>query len=204
MTTAELAAYYANLLIIEYIGQPKAYATVLAQVTPALMDQMPDAVQNAFSVDTAVGVQLDVIGKYVGVTRVNYPSSTSVPISLDDADFRTLIKMVIIKNNSGSSLATIQSLVAATFPGEIFVSDNADMGLNYVILESLGSTNLLDVLQTGNYLPAPMAVQVSVTIVPDITHPFFGFITYSSTPTVSPFNNYEFYQLTYPWLSYSS
>lgn len=201
MTTAELAAYYANLLIIQYIGKPNAYATVLAQVTPALIDQVPLAVQNAFSVDTAVGVQLDVIGKYVGVSRSQY---TPLPVSLNDDDYRTLIKMIIIKNNSGSSLGTIQSLVNTAFPGQVFISDNQSMGLAYILLESLGSTDLLDVLSTvaNGYLPAPMGVQVSVTVVPSLTHPFFAFRTYSDPSTGSPFNNYASYQLTYPWLTY--
>lgn len=201
MTDEELAIYYANLLIMQYIQMPRAYATILAQVTPVFMNQLPIAVQNAFNVETAVGVQLDVIGKYVGASRDDY--TLTGPITLTDDDFRTLIKLLIIKNNSGSSLATIQALLAANFPGEIFVSDNQDMGLNYVLLESLGTADLLEVLITGGYLPAPMGVQVSVTIVPEHAFPFFGFRTYSAPDmTVAPFNNYEFYQTNCPWLSY--
>lgn len=201
MTNEELATYYANLLILQYLGKPKAYATVVAQVTPVFIDQLPVAVQDAFNVETAVGVQLDVLGDYVGASRNGY--TLSGPVTLDDSDFRELIKLLIIKNNSGSSLATIQSLIAANFPGQIFVSDNQLMGLNYVLLESLGTSDLLEILETGGYLPAPMGVQTSVTIVPDHENPFFGFRTYSAPDTtVAPFNNYAFYQLTYPWLSY--
>lgn len=200
MTTQELIDYYASLLIVQYLSKPKAYATVQAQVTPIIMDQLPLQVQAAFDIDTAVGQQLDILGKYVGVVREGYANGQ--PVVLSDSDFRTLMKMVIIKNNSGSSLATIQSLISANFPGQIFVSDNQAMGLNYVLLESLGTSELLDVLVNGGYLPAPMGVEVSVTIVPVHTFPFFGFINYSTTPVVSPFNNYPFYQLTYPWLSY--
>lgn len=201
MSTEELAEYYANLLIMQYRSKPKAYATVKAQVTPVFMDQLPTQVQAAYNIDDAVGVQLDVLGKYVGVSRNGY--TLTGPITLDDDDYRKLIKMVIIKNNSGSSLATIQSLIAANFPGQIFVSDNQAMGLNYVLLESLGTSDLLEILATGGYLPAPMGVQTSVTIVPVHANPFFGFRTYSSPDnTVAPFNNYSFYQLTYPWLSY--
>lgn len=201
MTNDELSSYYANLLILQYISQPKAYATVKASVTPVFMDQVPDAVQSAYNVDTAIGVQLDVIGKYVGASRNGY--SDTGPVTLDDDDFRRLIKLVVIKNNSGSSLATIQSLLAANFPNQILVSDNQSMGLNYVLIESLGTPDLLEVIVNGGYLPAPMGVSVSVVIVPEHDNPFFGFRTYSAPDTtVSPFNNYEFYQLTYPWLSY--
>lgn len=202
MTTAAIAKYYADLLILQYIGKPKAYAMITATVTPVLIDQMPVAVQNAYEITTAVGVQLDVIGKYVGVSRSGY-GTTGQPITLVDSDYIQLIKMVIIKNNSGSSLATIQALLASNFPGQIFVSDNQDMGLNYVLVESLGTSDLLELIVTGGYLPRPMAVEVSVVIVPEHTDPFFGFRTYAAPDSsVSPFNNYTIYQTTYPWLSY--
>lgn len=202
MTTDELATYYANLLILQYLQKPKAFATVKAQATPVIMDQIPVAVQNAFTVEGAVGVQLDVIGKYVGATR--YGNTLSGPVVLSDSDFRQLIKLLIIKNNSGSSLATIQNLLAANFPGQIFVSDNQAMGLNYVLVESLGTSELLQVIVTGGYLPVPMGVQTSVVIVPSHDNPFFGFRTYlAPDPSVAPFNNYSLYQLTFPWLSYA-
>lgn len=201
MTTAEIAASYANLLILQYVGKPAAYAMMLALVTPVIMDQLPVAVQDGFNLSDSVGVQLDVLGKYVGASRNVY--TLTGPVTLTDADFRTLIQMVLIKNNSGSSLAAIQNLLAASFPGQIFVSDNQDMGLNYVLVESLGTAELLEVLTIGGYLPVPMGVETSVTIVPVHTNPFFGFRTYSSPDlTVSPFNTYAFYQSTYPWLSY--
>lgn len=200
-TNEELAEMYANLLILQYLNKPKAHAMVRAQALPVIMDQLPIAVQNAFSITTAVGVQLDVIGKYVGASRRGY--TLTGPVVLDDDDFRQLIKLVIIKNNAGSSLATIQALLAQNFPGQIFISDNQTMGLNYVLLESIGTSDLLEVIVTGGYLPAPMGVQVSATIVPVHDNPFFGFRTYSAPDsTVAPFNNYVFYLETSPWLSY--
>ncbi len=202
MTTAELAKYYSDLLILQYIGKPKAYATIGAVVTPVLIDQMPIAVQNAYEIGTAVGVQLDVIGKYVGVSR-NGNGLEGQAISLDDSDYTQLIKMVIIKNNSGSSLATIQSLLSANFPGEIFVSDNQDMGLNYVLVETLGTSDLLELIVTGGYLPKPMGVETSVVIVPAHEFPFFGLRTYESEDlTVAPLNSYEFVNLNSPILTY--
>lgn len=204
MTDQELIDYYASLLIIQYIGKPKASAMVKALAETVIMNQLPLAVQNAYSVDDAIGVQLDVIGKYVGVSRSGY-GLTGQPITLDDSDYRQLIKLIIIKNNSGSSLATIQSLLAMNFPNQILVSDNQSMGLNYVLVETIGTNDLLQLIVTGGYLPKPMGVEVSTVIVPDHQYPFFGFRTYATPdPTVAPFNNYLFYQLTYPWLDYQS
>lgn len=201
MTNDELSSYYANLLILQYVGKPKAFAMVKALADVVIMNQLPNQVQDAFDIETAVGVQLDVLGKYVGANRMGYTASG--PVTLDDDDFRVLIKLQIIKNNSGSSLATIQELLAANFAGQILVSDNQDMGLNYVVVESLGTSDLLNVIAYGGYLPAPMAVETSVTFVPSHEFPFFGFRTYSAPDlTVAPFNSYAFYNLQAPWLSY--
>lgn len=69
MTVAELIAYYANLLIIQYHNQPRAKATIELFAEILIASDIYLDVQNAYDVETAVGVQLDVIGKYVGVDR---------------------------------------------------------------------------------------------------------------------------------------
>lgn len=61
-------SYYVRLLAFQY-GLPKAQATIAALVNQAVMDGLPDAVQNAFNVNTAQGAQLDVLGKYIGLPR---------------------------------------------------------------------------------------------------------------------------------------
>lgn len=199
-TVEELKKYYSDLLILQYLNLTNATAMIRALVEPVIMDQLPIAVQDAFEIGTAAGDQLDVIGKYVGVSRNGY-GLDGQPISLIDSDYTQLIKMVIVKNNSGSSLATIQSLLAAAFPNQIFISDNQTMGLNYLIVESIGTSDLLELLTTGGYLPAPMGVQVSSTVVPPITFPFFAFYN-SDNPSasISGFNFYEFYNPNSPWL----
>ncbi len=202
MTTEELAAYYSNLLIMQYHNKTKAKAMVEATVTPVFIDQLPVEVQNAYNILTAEGVQLDVLGKYVGATRYG-ARSDGTPVTLDDDDFRQLIKLIIIKNNAGSSLSVIQELLSAAFPSQIFCSDSQNMGLSYVLIESLGTEDLLEVIVTGGYLPKPMGVSISVTIEPEHEFPFFGFRTYSAPDTtVAPFNNYAFYLDNCPWLTY--
>ena len=39
MTPLELVAYYANLLILQYLGKPKAYAEISTFVSPVIMPQ---------------------------------------------------------------------------------------------------------------------------------------------------------------------
>lgn len=202
MTTQELINYYANLLIIQYRQKPKAYATIQALADMAVMDQLPIDVQNAFNIETAVGDQLDILGKYIGATRNGY--NATGPVTLSDSDFRTLLKFVIITNTAGSSLYTIQTLLAGAFPGQVFISDSTTMTINYVLLESLGTPDLLEVIVRGGYLPKPMGVGVSATIVPVHDNSYFGFRTYAAPdPSVAPFNNYTLYQTIFPWFTYN-
>lgn len=69
MNIPMLIAYYTNLLIIQYNNKPKARATVGAIAEQALAGGVYTDVRDAFDIETAVGKQLDVIGKYVGVDR---------------------------------------------------------------------------------------------------------------------------------------
>lgn len=74
-TIDDLIAYYVKLLIIQYSGnQPKAQATMKILAAIMVANGIFFDVQNAYNIDpslgdTAVGAQLDVIGKYVGVDR---------------------------------------------------------------------------------------------------------------------------------------
>jgi hypothetical protein len=67
--TTSTLEYYRDLLLYEYIAQPKARAHVGALVGAALCDFVALDVQDGFDVETAVGPQLDVIGEYVGFNR---------------------------------------------------------------------------------------------------------------------------------------
>lgn len=202
MSTQDLIIYYANLLILQYIGKPRAYATIQALVQPAIMDQLPIAVQNAFDIDTAVGVQLDVLGKYVGISRNAYDFSG--PVTLNDADYRQMIKIKIIQNNSGSSLSQIQAFLAAFFPGVINVYDYQDMSLDYVLQSGIGSQQLAEVFIKSGLLPRPMGVGLRATVYSPTTDNPFGFRTYGGPAIASsPFNTYDDYELDRPWLTFA-
>lgn len=64
--------YYANLLIMQYRDKPKALATMKAITNCATCDDLFPALRRCFDLDTAVGAQLDVVGRIVGVSRNVY------------------------------------------------------------------------------------------------------------------------------------
>lgn len=193
--------------LIELVSSSLTNGGDAVQVVITETDEtLPVAVQNAFNVtgpNTAQGVQLDVIGKYAGVTRSG--NGFTMPITLDDADFLSLIQMAIIKNSAGSSLATIVALLYQFFPGQILVFDYQDMRMSYLLSSSIGSLDLVQLFITEGLLPKPMGVQLALVIyIPDITN-LFGFRTYDLPAVdVKPFNTYDDYQTDWPWLSYSN
>jgi hypothetical protein len=72
MDTTDLLAYYAALLIVQYGTLPNAIATVSAWVGSFVQNQIILQVQNAFSILTAAGAQLDILGTYRGINRNAY------------------------------------------------------------------------------------------------------------------------------------
>lgn len=68
----KLVEYYVNLLIIQYHNKPKAKATIRAFLSQLLeFYTLVKEIQYAYGIDTAIGDQLDIVGKYFGVSR-NY------------------------------------------------------------------------------------------------------------------------------------
>lgn len=66
----QLIEYYQDLLIVQYHDKPKAKAMIKAEMEETLANLLDIQVRDAFDVGTAVGVQLDIIGKWVGVDRI--------------------------------------------------------------------------------------------------------------------------------------
>lgn len=64
--------YYADLLIKQYRDKPKARATINGFIELMPMDAL-NQMNDAYSLDEAIGNQLSILAKWVGVNR-NYPS----------------------------------------------------------------------------------------------------------------------------------
>ncbi len=205
MTDDELKSYYADLLILQFRSKPKAYATIKALVSGLIQNQLPFDLQDAFNIETAVGAQLDVLGeKYAGISRlVNTFSSGTIVLS--DSDYRKLVKMKLILNNSDSSLADIQNLIATYFPDALQVFDTANMRLSYYFDATYGSQDLAEAFVAQNLLPKPMGVQLSAVMYVATLVDIYGWVSYD-IPTeqgTHGFNTYAVYDSPSPWLSYA-
>lgn len=69
MSLQSLTAHYASLLAYQYRGLPNADRQVKLWASQFLGENLVASLLLAFNLDTAIGAQLDIIGKYVGVDR---------------------------------------------------------------------------------------------------------------------------------------
>lgn len=194
----EIVDYYINLLIIQYNNRPKARATIEALIESGIANGVVFDVRDGFNLDTAVGVQLDIIGKYVGVDRfylgdllpdfyfgfanaVN-PAGVSAKVvgfndaaspdktgefvdadniianelRLNDDTYRTLLKLKIIQNHSNHSFESIAAGIFEFFGDDIFVKDNYNMTMTYLIGDA--SINLVKAALQKEVFPRPIGV----------------------------------------------
>lgn len=72
----EVVAYYVRRLIIQYSDKPKAQGTVALFVKQMIADDVASLLLHAYDLDTAVGPQLDILAKYIGIQRgIGLPES---------------------------------------------------------------------------------------------------------------------------------
>jgi hypothetical protein len=162
-TKTDLEDYYKNLLIIQYHDKPKARATIAQWVDCMTGDGIMTQLWDAFDVDTAIGAQLDAIGKLVGIGRFDLP----------DDKYRVLIKFKILKNNIGTTMKDIDDAIFEYFGNSILVNNNKDMSITYILSDELGS--LIPILTSEDLLPAPLGVGVSAITSVDPSKAYFGY-----------------------------
>lgn len=228
---SSLVAYYANLLIVQYHNKPKAKATIELLLRELLASGIIFEVRDGYSIDTAVGAQLDIIGKYVGINRfykdqslhdffaftnysevvipddefgfatyatydtvfyngtLNYNSILVKDFSLNDDDYRTLIKLKIIQNNSNHSHKSIDDGIYRIFGNTVRPDSQGGMHMFYFVPANL--SQLINAAIIKEVLPRPMGVQL---VLIQQSNTFFGLATYAGiTPLVTGFTDYDLY-----------
>lgn len=80
---SNIVDYYANLLIIQYHNKPKAKATIELLVRELVASGIVLDINEGYNVDTAIGTQLDILGKYIGVERMYRDNALSDMFSLE-------------------------------------------------------------------------------------------------------------------------
>ena len=166
----EVLKYYADLLILQYRNKPKARADIEHLVNMYMADGAIFQFQDLLDVDKAVGPWLDLIGKLVGAPRFCPGVGT-----LDDDDYRVLIKFKILKNVMRASNKEMDDALYSLFGGEVVLSNNQDLTINYIVALTI-DTPLQAALILG-YLTSPIGIEFGYIIKVPQPLKIFGFNT---------------------------
>lgn len=172
----EYTDYYADLLILQYKTQPKARATISALTEKVIADGLLLDVINGFDLLTAEGKQLDILGKYIGLSRnVKKEVSSPATVILTDDQYRLLLQLKLICNTSYSATSQIRQALFQLFPYDIRVFDDRTMEMEYQLSERFDG--LEQVIIAEELLPFPMGLGFNVIIVPDLLQ-LYGYYGY--------------------------
>lgn len=220
-TSEQLINYYADLLIYQYISKPRAHYTVYHDVAPVLMPQgfglpvlkidgsvvtatdgnwvynvpmgtlLPLTLQDAFTFDTAVGVQLDTLAEYIGGIRTNLQLDGTY-LTLTDVQFRLYLQALGARNTMGSDMKSIETFFATYFPGAFLTYDFESMHMSFIYNNDLGVDPVAESFIMAGHIPVPTAVGATVIFNPT-SFSFFAFRTYNAVaqPGTSGYNFYS-------------
>jgi len=195
---------YTDLITSEHADAPNFVAMVQA-LSNGLLDatSFVRTLPADFDLDLAVGVQLDALGIWIGLSRYVAIPLTGVYFSLDtaglgfdqgswqgpfdpstgltaldDATYRTMLRAKIGANHWDGTMPSFLSIVSQVFAGTgavVFASDNQDMSMDLFVGGPTPSAVLLALLKNGYLLLKPEGVHQNFWKPSVGGSPFFGF-----------------------------
>lgn len=193
---------YLNLITSEHRDKPVFEATVSAGVSPfAKIQSVLLGMPANFDIDTAVGVQLDALGAWIGrARRIDTPLAgvyfawddtatvgwesgvwqgvfdpSSGLVDLPDDSYRMLLKAKIAANAWDGTIPGAYAVWATVFAdSEIIIQDNQDMSMVVGIAgQRLSAVD--EALLVNGYLPLkPEGVRINYYAVPPSPGPLFA------------------------------
>lgn len=187
-----MLADYTGLITSEHAPQPKFMAMVAA-IAQCFVDQQAflEAMPDQFDVDTAIGVQLDAVGLWIGLVRTIKVPVASVYFSfdtsgigweqgiwyhpgdptdaasvMDDGTYRIMLRAKIGSNNWNGSMEKSVAILNAIFVPEGWtptLTDNQNMTMT-ITIAGAPLPPLLAAIVNGGYIPL-RPVGVSATFV---------------------------------------
>ncbi|SEI99177.1 Protein of unknown function [Azotobacter beijerinckii] len=194
---------YLGLVTSEHADKLKFMAMLQAALHPFVdANNTAAGLPDNFDLDIAIGAQLDVVGLWVGISRIvktpisgvyfsldvdglgfdqgvwqgPYDPDSGV-VSLDDDTYRTLIRAKIAANRWDGTVEQSRAILDLVFTNEslLFIQDNQDMTMTIGMSGKQPSAIFLSLL-TGGYIPIkPAGVRVDYVITSQNNTPIFGF-----------------------------
>lgn len=166
---------YTKLITAEHADKPLFVAMVSLYVQHSIDNQAVLAsIPALYDLDAAVGVQLDTLGVWIGFPRYVFVAGLGT-VTLDDDDYRTLLRARILRNHWDGTNAQLQVILASLFPGTgitLFAVDNQDMTMDIFVTAGTLTPTQLALIESGLLIPRPEGVLLAG--VAYLTGPLFG------------------------------
>ena len=166
---------YSSLITSEHRDKPLFVAVVdlFAQASCDLQATLA-SIPGLLDLDVAVSTQLDALGQWVGFGRYIFVPTLGT-VTLNDADYRTLLRAKILANHWDGQNASLQVILASLFPGTgvtLFAVDNQDMSMDIYVTGGMLTPTQLALIKSGLLIPKPEGVRINGVVI--ITGPLFG------------------------------
>lgn len=194
---------YTGLVTSEHADKPK-FTAMVSTVTQCFVDQQNALASfvEAFDLDEADGVQLDILGEWIGISRkISTPisgvyfsldtsgvgfdqgvwqgpfdPSTGI-VSMDDATYLLILRAKIAANHWDGTIGSAAAILDSIFGSStyVFIQDNQDMSMTVGLSWNLPSA-LFVALFGGGYIPLkPEGVLANYVVTSVNGDPCFGF-----------------------------
>lgn len=178
-------AYY-DLLIFQYQDKPKFKAELLALLEKFEdSKKLGDALLAGFDIDIAIGKQLDIIGKIVGLSRktediipkeyfgfkdininatgfggsfYKFGDEIYTDLELNDNDYRFFLKAKIANNFMKNNIHKINEIIDYLFNSNAYVVDNRDTTFTLFVNQEV-PLRLVSIAIDINLLPRPQTIR---------------------------------------------
>lgn len=184
-------AYYTEKIPSCY-EKAENWTRSIAYVTSCLIavESFLEDIQKGFDLPLAKGKQLDVIGRWVGVSREVYIKITGVYFnfrdkdvtwgkgvwkgkfdpddamtSLDDSRYRTLIQFTILKNKWDGTITGAYAIYDAVFQEigiDVTIEDHQNMSITYIFSGADADQVIKSLIEKDYFTLKPMGVQTVV------------------------------------------
>lgn len=198
-----MAQDYTKLITSQHRDKPNFLAVV--EATAGELGRLADAsagLTTAFDIDVAVGVQLDKIGQWVGISRVirvpitgaffsfdtadlgwdqaNWKApyeATEGITTLDDETYRAVLRAKVGANYWNGTAEQLDQIAQSSFSAlgvTCYVIDNQDMSITIYILGT-PTAAIIELIKRGVAPPKPAGVRVAGYILGSVSGaPFFA------------------------------
>jgi len=188
---------YVNSITSEHIDKPNFIAWLSSSLNIVEgMYLVLAAMDSNFDINNAIGVQLDVLGEIIGVSRLLtfQPLNGNNPI-MDDETYKLVLRAKIAKSNWQGTTPQIYEIWNNVFHNSILLrlQDNQDMSVNAYVIGYVSQIRQ-DLIQQGYIIPKPEGVKlnyITPSVIPFV--PYLGMIVSVIQTSVITMDNVTYY-----------